>query len=117
MHIERYRATISLAQSKLALGLILNCNSEDLQGSIVDGEGRERPLTLGHVFGDKVAFRGTFEFFDTESQTHVTVPFHCYATRVAGVISGLVKTESLSLQLVGRLEDASAEPDVQPTAA
>lgn len=116
MHQERYQATIAIAQQKLDVDLILHCNSERLYGALVDVNGHETPLTLGHVFGDKVAFRGTLRLTDTVSGQPVDVPFHCYASRSPRGISGLLKSPGRSLSIVGTRE-TDIEPAVTAPAA
>ena len=106
MHQERYQATIALPNGNIDVNLILSCNSEQLQGALIDAAGCETPLTLGHVFGDKVTFRGEL-VLEGEDGRQMSVPFHCFASRSATGISGLLKTAASSLSLVG-VRDAIA---------
>ena len=115
MHQERYQATIALPNGNIDINLILSCNSEQLCGALVDAAGCETPLTLGHVFGDKVAFRGELQVED-ETGHPVRIPFHCFASRSATGISGLLKTAARSLSLVGTRE-LPAVPEREPVAA
>lgn len=101
MHQERYQATISIGSQHVDVSLILNCNSERLDGALVDGTGHQTPLTLGHVFGDKVTFRGTLLVDDESTGGQLAIPFHCFASRSNVGINGLLKTEETSLSIVG----------------
>ena len=100
IHQERYQATISLPNGSIDVNLVLSCNSEQLHGALVDAAGCETPLTLGRVFGDKVAFCGELQLED-ETGKRVSMPFHCFASRSPKGISGLMKTSASSLSLVG----------------
>ena len=114
MHQERYQATIALPNGNLDVNLILSCNSEQLRGALIDAAGCETPLTLGHVFGDKIAFRGELDIRN-EAGEPMRIPFHCFASRSATGISGLLKTAAHSLSLVGTRELPS--PATEPVAA
>ena len=114
MHQERYQATITLPNGNIDMNLILSCNSEQLHGALVNAAGYETPLTLGHVFGDKVAFCGELELEDETGQP-VRIPFHCFASRSATGIAGLLKTATRSLSLVGTRELPA--PASEPAAA
>ena len=115
MHQERYQATISLPSGNLDVNLILSCNSEQLHGALVDASGCETPLMLGHVFGDRVTFRGTLTVEDDDSGQPTSIPFHCFASRSTRGISGLLKTAAASLSLVGTRELPA--PAKEPVAA
>ena len=115
MHQERYQATISLPSGNLDVGLILSCNSEQLHGALVDANGCETPLSLGHVFGDKVTFCGEL-LLENETGQPVRMPFHCFASRSTRGITGLLKTAARSLSLVGTREGSEA-PKREPVAA
>lgn len=108
MHQERYQATITLPDGNLDVSLIISCNSEQLSGALVDASGSVTPLTLGHVFGEKIAFRGVLPLID-EGGGPVAVPFHCFASRSSRGISGLLKTAASSLSLVGTREGVSGD--------
>lgn len=114
MHQERYQATIALPNGNLDVNLILSCNSEQLHGALVGADGCETPLTLGHVFGDKIAFCGELEVED-ESGRPARIPFHCFASRSTSGITGLLKTAAHSLSLVGTRELPA--PKSEPVAA
>ena len=114
MHQERYQATIALPNGSLDVDLLLSCNSEQLYGTLTDAAGCETQLTLGHVFGDKVAFRGEIEVEDEEGRL-VRLPFHCFASRSSRGISGLLKTATRSLSLVGTRQLPA--PETSPFAA
>lgn len=116
MHQERYQATITIGSRQIAVNLILTCNSESMHGTLIGADGRECPLTLGHVFGEKLAFRGTIDIPDEETGAPVPVPFHCYASRSSQGISGLLKSPGRSLSIVGTRE-AVPEPVVTAPAA